>query len=190
MFEHQKDEDALRVERWVVAAQQGDRDAFGALFRHFEKRIFAAALARLGDFAEAEELCQDVFIQALLKLDQLRDPACFGGWLHAIGHRMAVNRVTRRRPNGVAAPEALEGAQAECDTPLEDVLTSERCEQVRDGLEQLGDLDRQTLEAFYVEGRTLTEMSDQFDAPLGTIKRRLHVARKRLAKQVEPLVAV
>ena len=46
-----------------------------------------------------------------------------------------------------------------------------------------------TLEAFYVEGRSLQEMSGDFQAPLGTIKRRLHVARKRLAKQVDPLTA-
>jgi RNA polymerase sigma-70 factor (ECF subfamily) len=51
-------------------------------------------------------------------------------------------------------------------------------------------LDRSTLVAFYVDGRSLNEMSDDFAAPIGTIKRRLHVARKRLAKEVEELVAV
>ena len=44
-----------------------------------------------------------------------------------------------------------------------------------------------TLVAFYVKGQSLLEMSDEFNAPLGTIKRRLHVARKRLAKEVEPM---
>jgi RNA polymerase sigma-70 factor (ECF subfamily) len=38
--------------------------------------------------------------------------------------------------------------------------------------------------AFYFHGRSLVEMSDQFDSPVGTIKRRLHVARKRLAKEL------
>ena len=70
------------------------------------------------------------------------------------------------------------------------MLAAERQDQVRAGLARLGDLDRATLVAFYVEGRSLLEMSDDFDAPLGTIKRRLHVARKRLAKEVEPNVAV
>jgi RNA polymerase sigma-70 factor (ECF subfamily) len=41
--------------------------------------------------------------------------------------------------------------------------------------------------AFYVKGRSLNEMSNEFEAPIGTIKRRLHVARKRLAKEVEEL---
>lgn len=190
MFNHQTNEDALFVQRLVVAAQQGDREAFGELYQRFERQIFAAALARLGDFGEAEELCQDVFIQAMLKLDQLRNPACFGAWLHAIAHRMAVNRVVRRPHGAVAATDVLAAAHADCDTPLEDALANERREQVRDGLEQLADLDRETLEAFYVQGQSLAEMSDEFDAPLGTIKRRLHVARKRLAKQVEPHMAI
>ncbi len=44
--------------------------------------------------------------------------------------------------------------------------------------------------AFYVQGQSLIEMSDRFDSPVGTIKRRLHVARKRLARELEELTAV
>ena len=55
---------------------------------------------------------------------------------------------------------------------------------------RLGKLDRNTLVAFYIHGQSLIEMSDEFAAPIGTIKRRLHVARKRLAKELECLQAV
>jgi RNA polymerase sigma-70 factor (ECF subfamily) len=48
-------------------------------------------------------------------------------------------------------------------------------------------LDRDTLTAFYIEGQSLAEMSTAFDSPVGTIKRRLHVARKRLAQELEEL---
>jgi RNA polymerase sigma-70 factor (ECF subfamily) len=44
-----------------------------------------------------------------------------------------------------------------------------------------------TLEAFYVQGHSLVEMAAEFDAPVGTIKRRLHVARKRLAEELAEL---
>ncbi|MBI3464629.1 MAG: hypothetical protein HY000_16480 [Planctomycetes bacterium] len=52
--------------------------------------------------------------------------------------------------------------------------------QVRDALGRLGALDRETLEAFYLQGRSLRQMSRDFRSPPGTIKRRLHVAGKRL----------
>ena len=62
------------------------------------------------------------------------------------------------------------------------MLAGERHQGVRDGLARLRTLDRQTLEAFYVKGRSLKQMSGDFRAPLGTIKRRLHVARQRLGQ--------
>ena len=178
------------VAQLVRAAQAGDRAAFGQLFERFERHVFAIALRRLGDYNDAQELCQDVFIQALQKIDQLREPECFGGWLRSITQRMAINRLTRSQPDAPAEPESLEATCVEDRTPLSVMLAGEQQAQVRAGLQRLRQLDRDTLVAFYVDGQSLAEMSDAFDAPLGTIKRRLHVARQRLAKEVDPLVAV
>ena len=178
------------VTQLVLAAQAGQRDAFGELFERFQRHVQAIALRRLGDWNEAQELCQEVFLQALQKIQQLREPECFVAWLRAITNRMAINRAVRRGPESLAEPETLDMACAEDDTPVTIILTAERQAEVRAGLDQLRELDRRTLQAFYVDGQSLLEMSDQFDAPLGTIKRRLHTARKRLAKHVEALVAV
>jgi RNA polymerase sigma-70 factor (ECF subfamily) len=185
-FESEK----LEATQLVIDAQSGDRDAFGELFRRFERHVFAIALRRLGDYAEAQELTQDVFIQALTKLDQLRTPEAFGGWLRSITNRMAINRLVRRVPDKATETEALEASWTDDVTPLDEVIERENAGSIRRGLSRLGTLDRETLEAFYVKGQSLIEMSDDFAAPVGTIKRRLHVARKRLAKQVEELVAV
>jgi RNA polymerase sigma-70 factor (ECF subfamily) len=178
------------VTQLVQAAQTGQREAFGELFQRFERHVFSVALRRLRDYDEAQELCQDVFIQAMQKINQLREPEAFVSWVRSIAHRMAINRIVRRPHCAAITPEALDSACVEDETPLTVALAGERRAQVRAGLSRLRDLDRKTLEAFYVQGQSLVEMSNQFDAPLGTIKRRLHVARKRLAKQMEGLVAV
>ncbi len=182
--------DNLELVELVQRAQQGDRYAFGQLFERFERHVLAIAIRRLGDFAEAQELCQDVFIQALQKIGQLRQPEAFAGWLRSITNRMAINRVVRKTHDQPLDNEALEMNCIVDQTPLEFALEDERKDRVREGLAQLGEVDRETLEAFYVRGQSLVEMASEFDAPLGTIKRRLHVARKRLAKHVEELVAV
>src|SRR5438270_13967924 len=88
--------DKTELIRLVRAAQQGDRQAFGDLFERFERHVMAIALRRLGDYGEAQELCQDVFIQAMKKIRQLREPQAFAGWLRAIANRMAINRLVRR----------------------------------------------------------------------------------------------
>jgi RNA polymerase sigma-70 factor (ECF subfamily) len=174
----------------VRAAQQGDRNAFGELVEQFEGSVFATALRRLRDRGEAQELVQEVFVQALRKIGQLREPECFGGWLRAITNRLAINRQVRRGPVISAEPETLEAVCHDAETPLDNVLAAERRRQVRAGLRRLGSLDRKTLVAFYVKGQSLIEMSSTFDSPVGTIKRRLHVARKRLARELEELAPV
>lgn len=173
----------------VEDAQQGDRVAFGQLVERYERSVYATAMRRLGNDAEAQELVQEVFVQALRKIDQLREPLRFGGWLRSITQRMAINRAARSRPAISADPEVLEATCVERDTPLNLALEAERRTQVHAGLRRLGDLDRDTLVAFYVEGQSLIQMSDSFDSPVGTIKRRLHVARKRLAKELETLLS-
>jgi len=171
----------------VEAAQRGDRDAFGELVTRYERSVYAVVFRRLGNHAEAQELCQEVFMQAMRKLDQLRDPACFGGWLRSIANRMAINRVLRRAPISSADSQAYDGCCVEHQTPLASMLVRERENQVHLGLGRLRALDRDTLMAFYFDGRSLIEMSEEFDSPVGTIKRRLHTARKRLAKELEAL---
>jgi len=174
----------------VRAAQAGDPEAFGTLVVRFERAVFATAMRRLRNVADAEELTQDVFVKAFEKIGQLRDPECFGGWLRSIANRMAINRVVRRAPGIATEPETLEATCVETETPLSRLLDAERQGEVREGLARLRSMDRETLEAFYVQGQSLRQMSDRFDAPVGTIKRRLHVARKRLAAQVEEPLAV
>jgi RNA polymerase sigma-70 factor, ECF subfamily len=190
MFCEIEDEESTSLEWLVLAAQAGDRDAFGELAARFEPMVYGIAVRRLGDHSEAQELCQEVLMKAMQKIEQLKVPAAFGGWLRSITVRMAINRQVRKSPVLAIEPQALDATCAESATPLDYALASERATQVRGGLAQLGELDRNTLVAFYVRGESISEMSESFAAPIGTIKRRLHVARKRLAAQLETAAAV
>jgi len=181
------DEEQFSVAEMVRAAQAGDREAFGRLVARYERSVYVTVLRRLGNHAEAQELCQEVFMQALRKLDQLHEPACFAGWLRSIAVRMAINRGMRRSAQVPTDSSFLEASCVDRQTPLGTILARERDVQVRRGLRRLKAADRATLVAFYFHGRSLVEMSDQFRSPVGTIKRRLHVARKRLAKELEAL---
>jgi RNA polymerase sigma-70 factor, ECF subfamily len=173
--------------RLVQTAQTGDRAAFDQLFRRYERSVFGVILRKLGNYVEAQELCQDVFIQAMRKIGQLQNPACFGGWLRSIAVRMTINRAMRRRPVLPSSAEWIADDCVERDTPLGSVIARERSEHLYDGLTRLTEMDRDTLVAFYFQGHSLVEMSQRFRSPVGTIKRRLHVARKRLAKELEML---
>lgn len=174
----------------VLRAQAGDRDAFGQLAERFESTVFATALRRLRNHAEAAELTQDVFIQVLRKLPQLREPERFPGWIRRITVRLAINRTVRRPPTSAHDPEMLGNLDGDHCTPLESILTVEQAAHVWGGLKRLRELDRSTLVAFYFDGQSLVEMSDRFRSPVGTIKRRLHTARIRLREELAHLQQV
>lgn len=174
----------------VLKAQAGCRASFGELVKQFETTVYSIALRRLRNSTEAAELTQDVFVQAMRKLDQLREPERFPGWLRRITVRLAINRSVRRPPVIAQDPVTFCAVHSVGKTPLEELMTGERCEQLLGGLKRLRELDRRTLMAFYFEGQSLIEMSDRFRSPVGTIKRRLHTARNRLRQELDQVQPV
>jgi len=175
----------------VRLAQTGNREAFNRLVQQNETMVFAIVFRRLRNRAEALEVTQDVFIQVLRKISQLRELERFGGWLRRIAVRLAINRAVRRPRETLGDNAVLGGLSAKTVNPFERVVASENAKCVRDCLDRLRDLDRRTLVAFYFEGRSIQEMSAEFDSPVGTIKRRLHTARNRLRDKLsDSLVGV
>jgi len=171
----------------VERAQDGDREAFGLLVEQFQSTVQAVCLSRLGNVSEAMELTQEVFLHVMDRLDQLREPERFAGWLRQVAARMAINRATRRVPLPSVESEILEGASASMrrDDPLDNLISRERASRLWAGLNRLKTLDRETLVSFYIQGQSLLEISESLDAPVGTIKRRLHTARKRLKAELQ-----
>ena len=124
----------------VRAAQRGDQQAFGQLVERFQRAVYGVALRRLRNHAEAQELVQEVFVQAMRKIGQLREPECFGGWLRSITARMAINRAMRGGPVVPTDRETLEATCVERRTPLAAALERERASQVRAGLRSVADV--------------------------------------------------
>ncbi len=73
----------------IKRAQEGDSDAFGALFQTHRSRIYSVCLRMTSNAAEAEDLTQDAFLQAFRKITKFRGDSAFSTWLH----RIAVNTV-------------------------------------------------------------------------------------------------
>jgi RNA polymerase sigma-70 factor (ECF subfamily) len=169
----------------VTQAQHGDRYAYGVLYEHFQPRVYATALRRLRDAPTAQDLTQDVLLHAFVKLRQLRQPAAFPGWLHQMTVRRVLNHTRRTRADTLGGEELLRGQASAMSSPLEALLSREQTACVQQGLARLNAMDRATLQAFYVEGKSLATISREGGTPVGTIKRRLHVARKRLQRELE-----
>src|SRR3977135_2181117 len=122
-----------RLIELVRLAQLGDRDAFGELITQFEPGVFAIVLRRLRNRAEAAEVTQDVFIQVMRKVPQLRDVERFSGWLKQSAVRMAIHRAVRRPNETTHGPDTFSGVTGAPSNPLDNLLRTEEVGQLREG---------------------------------------------------------
>ena len=70
--------------RLVELALEGDEKAFGQLVKIYQNAVYATAFQIVGDFADAQDITQEVFVEAYIKLHQLRSPDRFAGWLRSV----------------------------------------------------------------------------------------------------------
>lgn len=173
----------------VAAARDGDHSAFDELHHRFCGKITWVVGQIINDANEVDEVVQDVFIQALRKLDQLSTLEAFGGWINRIAVRMAINR-SKRRPQLAFIDQEILEATVQGDQDAESaVIREETRKRLHEKMGLLKARDRETLVAYYFEDQSVNEMSLHFAAPVGTIKRRLHTARQRLAAVCQDLAA-
>lgn len=83
----------------VLAVQRGQRPAFAELYARFHRVVHAVALARVAP-RDADDVVQDVFAKAWVKILQLREPAAFPGWLLSIARSRATDAARRTLPLG------------------------------------------------------------------------------------------
>ncbi|HEY0874281.1 MAG TPA: sigma-70 family RNA polymerase sigma factor [Vicinamibacterales bacterium] len=103
----------------VRAAQAGDREAYGRLYERFARTVQAVLLARLPR-TQVDDLVQDVFLHAMTKIADLRDPAAFRGWICTLARRQAIDHYRSQpaetplveRAASAASPEVAAEAAA------------------------------------------------------------------------------
>jgi RNA polymerase sigma-70 factor, ECF subfamily len=159
----------------VRLARAGDESAFARLYDRYARIVHAALLARAGR-QDVEDLVQDVFLSAWKRLDDLRDPAAFGGWIVTIARNRATD-VRRHTPEFVELPSDLEGpgatgAGAEANAALAVIRA-------------LPDAYRETLLLRLVEGLTGPEIAARTGLTPASVRVNLHRGMKMLREKLD-----
>jgi len=165
-------------EALVRAAQSGDRGAFGALYERYSRMVHGILLARVPR-PVAEDLLQDVFLQALPRLASLREVAKFGGWLGAIARNRANDYYRRAKPS-----EEFNEVVAEADGGGADVADGLF---LLEAVRTLPEAYRETLILRFVEGLTGPEIAEKTGLKHGSVRvnlcRGMQMLREKLEKR-------
>jgi RNA polymerase sigma-70 factor (ECF subfamily) len=170
------------LDELLVATASGDREAFSRFYDQTAPRVFGLVRRILVDAAQAEEVTQDVFLEAwqtAARFDPDRGPAA--AWLLTLAHRRAVDRV---RSSQAARDRDLRTGIRDLAVPVDDVAEaaeiSAEHERVTDALGQLSPAQRECLALAYYGGFTQSEIAARLELPLGTVKTRLRDGMIRL----------
>ncbi|HEY1106912.1 ECF RNA polymerase sigma factor SigK [Agromyces endophyticus] len=166
----------------LVATASGDRDAFSRLYDETAARVFGLVRRVLVDAAQAEEVTQDVFLEAwqtAARFDPARGAAI--SWLLTLAHRRAVDRV---RSVQASRERDLKAGVRDLDVPVDDVAEAAEIavehERVSGALAGLSPAQRECLSLAYYDGCTQSEIAARLGLPLGTVKTRLRDGMIRL----------
>ena len=166
----------------VRAAQRGDRSAFGLLYSRYARMVHGVLLSRVSP-SDAEDLVQDVFLQALPRLASLREPAKFPGWLAAIARNRATDFHRRAKDdlplNGESASAEIERDPSPAShrrTPH----TSAEAHSVLEAIRSLSETYRETLILRLVEGMTGPEIAARTGLTHGSVRVNLHRGMQQL----------
>ena len=145
----------------VTAAQAGDRQAFGELYRLYGRMVHGILLARVPG-SDVEDLTQEVFLRGLERLGSLREPAAFGGWIATIARHAATDRL-RRAPREVTLAEDREAPE-----PAGEAWAVLRL------IRQLPEAYREPLVLRLVEGMSGPEIAERTGLTPGSVRVNLH----------------
>ncbi len=164
--------------RIVHQCLSGNTEAFALLVDKYQARIFALVYAKVGQFQDAEDLTQEVFLNAYKKLSTLRRWDQFYPWIYSI----AVNRCKdfhrdrKRRIDTVPLADPSENHRADMEAHSEKLKN----EQLHDALATLPEMYRQVLVLRYMAGMKSKEIAQTLRVSPNTINQRLMRAREKL----------
>ena len=156
----------------------GNTEQFALLVDKYKQRIFALVYAKVGQFQDAEDITQDVFLEAYRKLSTLRRWDSFYPWLYSIASNQCKNYHydRKRRVDMTLFDDPADIHQADMDAHAEKL----RNEQIHEALDSLSEIHRQVLVLRYMAGMRSKEIAQTLRVSTNTVNQRLMRARTQL----------
>jgi RNA polymerase sigma-70 factor (ECF subfamily) len=168
--------DEALVRRW----RRGDREALAELL-HRHRALIASIVRRVtGEGAHLEDVMQDVMVAAIEAVDGFRGEAKLSTWLASVATRTALNWVNRH-PESREVPLRDREGSVEAD-PAGTYERRESGQRLQEALDRLPPDQRAAVCLRHIEGLSVAEVAEALGVPVGTVKSRLHHARRQLRR--------
>jgi RNA polymerase sigma-70 factor (ECF subfamily) len=164
----------------VAAARDGNPAAWNTLFRRYQLPLYVYVVELLHNEQTALDVVQETFINATRYIRSLRDDEKFGSWLFSIAHQKVQQHWRRPRRDEPLPDDMAEEFVATDELPVDLLVRAEQEEELMALLNQLTEAHRSVLLLHFLEGFSLEEIAAVTGVSVGTVKSRLHYAKRTL----------
>lgn len=162
----------------------GEDFALQQIVALYQRGMFLYVLRMVRNESDAEEIVQEAFLRAYRSRNSFRGDSALKTWLYRIASNLSLNHLNKRKRESVSEEIT---AVDERTGALDEMLTDERLAATREALETLPPKQRQVLTLRVYEGKSLKEIAEILDSPLGTVKANLFHAIKNMKKRLKPM---
>ena len=170
---------------WIEAAQRGDHEAFARLVEAYKQPIYNIAYRMLGNASEAEDVAQEVFLRAYLKLATYDRERKFSTWLLSIASNYCIDVLRRRRAQLVTLDDAEFAIPSREPGPEELAVEGEQREAVAQAIDALAPAYRLPAVLRYYYDLPYEEIEQITGLTEATVKTRLYRARRMIKDFLE-----
>ncbi|MEP0007441.1 MAG: sigma-70 family RNA polymerase sigma factor [Balneola sp.] len=180
--DNSRDKDLLR------RIAQKDPVALSLLYDQYNRLLFGLLISILKKKTEAEDILQEVFSNIWEKADQF-DPDRGTGytWIVSLTRNKGIDRLRskvykeqKKQSTSLDNDDVYHPLYSSENNPLEDTILSDRADMVRKALQQISEKQRKVIEISYFSGLSQSEISEEYDIPLGTVKTRMRDGMMKL----------
>jgi len=164
----------------VRQARAGDPDAWDVLFQRYQLPLYSYVQELVRNEQASLDIVQEAFVNAARHIGSLRRDDRFGSWLFGIARQRIVQRWRKPDRHTPLEEDRLEAEPDDAPDPREWLIGREQEERFMTLLHQLPEAHRDVLLLHCLEDFSLEEIAGITGVPVGTVKSRLHHARKTL----------
>jgi RNA polymerase sigma-70 factor (ECF subfamily) len=183
--------------RLMLRVQEGDRAAFEALVEKYQQPVMNLVYRMLGDLHEAEDLCQNVFVQVYKSAGRYRVTARFSTWLFTIARNLCLNELRRRSRHPAESLDAGPAEQedyslhhqiqdATTTAPPEACLHAELEQRIQQALADLPENQRTAILLCRQEELSYEDIAQILHCSVSATKSLIHRARQTLRQRLKP----
>jgi RNA polymerase sigma-70 factor (ECF subfamily) len=173
----------------IIAARNGDKAAFGALVREYQRRAYAVAYGFVRNREEALDLAQEAFVRVYHAIDRFDPKMPFYPWFYRILANTCLNYLKKKKRRNETSLDSLveQGYDAHepGNDPSELAHRQDQRYAVRAAMDRLSPEHREILRLRHLQEMSYVEIAKQLGIPAGTVMSRLHAARLNLRKVLE-----